>query len=382
MIDISTLPIVVWPISCFDRSRENPLPVYNRWYWLDWSTLSPEQVIEVLTILQLQDRGPERRHSPEGFDDAVVTMSIQSRASDTRLLEYRQLFAEIPDNDIAAFMEHENRRDRGFRTVRIGTEYFEDDTGTPITHYEMTQHVTGQEFPIIAGDSQSILRLGPASPVNASDWDSEKANTLAQFLDVVQRIAASQWIKSPVSMTSRSRSSGVKELLEATFPSDENTMSVLAYFRQLHAGDQLLLRSVDIYLAHCADDRKCWWINERKQSFETLVDSPPVPYDTDGKTRRQIIRMFMYGAGLLHSGSQHGDDNALNALIAKHGQHKAVIIFHSSLLDVFSIAVDVYHVVRQEFHYWINDSGLDSPTRFQISELFASYVTPKASSVT
>ena len=33
-------PLVYWIISCFDKRREKPLPVYNRVFLLDWSALS------------------------------------------------------------------------------------------------------------------------------------------------------------------------------------------------------------------------------------------------------------------------------------------------------------------------------------------------------
>jgi hypothetical protein len=227
--------------------------------------LSPAQATEILAILREQE--PARRHSPSGFDETIITMSFESPSSDSRMLKYRSLFSEVPGNDIKSFMQQDGRDTRGFRMVRIGTEYFENESGTPITSYQMMQHVSGQEFPIVVGDAESVLRLGPVPPATCETWNSEKANTIAQFLDVVQRICASRWFKSPPSITARASTSGVKELLEANFPTDEETLSVLAYFRQLHAGDRLLQRTVDAYVAHSSDDRKIWWAQERKASF-------------------------------------------------------------------------------------------------------------------
>ncbi len=375
MSESDPLPIVLWAVACFDRRRENPFPVYNRWYSLDWSKLTPEQGRDILGILRRREPAP--LHSPSGFDETVATLSFRSTSHDTAMLQYRSLFSEIPDNDAESFLQDAERRHCGIEFVSIEPEYFEDETGTPITSYEMIQHVSGQHFPIIVGDPESILRLGPVSPADIEHWHSEKANTIAQFLDIVQRICASQWMRSPLSITTLSRTCDLSELLEAAFPTDEKTMSVLAYFRQLHAGDRLLVKAVDAYVAHCGDDRKRWWVDERRQLFTHLVDSPPMPFNTDGATRREIVRMFMYGAGLLHSSSQHGDDAALNAFVAKHGQHKTVVIFNSCLKDFLRIALDIYYVVRQDFQHWLN-MGLAGPTRFQIPQLFAGYLKANA----
>jgi hypothetical protein len=357
-------------ISCFDRRKAKPLPVYNRWYWLDWSELAPDLVAEIASILA-EPKG--KSHSPTGFDSSVVTMTYGGQSLDGRLLAYRKLFREVPDNDVQAFLQCDGRIDRAFRQISFGGDYFEDETGTSITRHEMLKHVTGQEQPIIVGDPKSVLALGPAAPKDTTTWNSEKANRLAQFLDVVQRIRSSTWLQSSPSISYIARSSVPPEVLTATVAADDQTMAILAYFRQLHAGDALLTKSVDAYLEHCGDARKAWWVAERRQAFVAMIDLPPAPWITDGVTRREIVAMFMYGAGLLHSESKHGHDVALRAFVAKHGQHKAVFIFNSCLLDFFRVAVQLYYVVRQDFHHWVGAMGLVGPTRISIQDLFASY---------
>ena len=218
-----------------------------------------------------------------------------------------------------------------------------------------------------------MLALGPAAQKDTATWNSETANRLAQFLDVVPRIRSSTWLQSLPSISYVARSSVPPEVLAATVAADDETMAVLAYFRQLHAGDALFTKSVDAYLEHCGDGRKAWWVDERRQAFVAMIDSPPAPWITDGATRREIVAMFMYGGGLLHSDSKHGDEVALQAFVAKHGQHKAVFIFNSCLLDFLRIAVHLYHVVRQDFHHWVAEMGLVGPTRISIQDLFASY---------
>ena len=130
------------------------------------------------------------------------------------------------------------------------------------------------------------------------------------------------------------------------------------------------------YIAHAGDGRKQWWVNERKQSFESLVDSPPAPDNTNGQTRRQIIQMFMYGAGLLHSSSKYGDDAALDAFISHHGKHEAVMIFNSCLMDFFRITATIHPVIRQDYHHWVNVDGLATAARVAIPNLFEGFTSP------
>lgn len=375
MSDERELPVLLWPISCFDRRRENPLPVYNRWYWLDWDHLTPEQTKDILSIVQAK-MNRESPHKPVGFDETVITMSVGASNTDAHMLKYRQLFAEVPDNNVEAFFNDPLRHQRNFQTVSVATEYFEDETGTPVSNYEMMQHVSGQEFPIIVGNAESVLRLGPVSAVNTNDWSIDKANTIAQFLDVVERIHVSDWYRSPRFITSLTHKTEESQLLEAGFPDDEDTMSVLAYFRQLHAADKLVTKACEAYIAHAGDGRKQWWVNERKDSFESLIDSPPMPYNTNGRTRRHIIQMFMYGAGLLHSSSNHGDDAALDAFISQHGKYESVMIFNSCLMDFFRVAATIHPVIHQDFHHWVNTDGLAAAARVTIQNLFQGFTSP------
>ena len=375
MSDECELPVLLWPISCFDRRRENPLPVYNRWYWLDWDQLTPQQTNEILAIVEAKNNR-DSPHKPVGFSETVITISVGSPTFDTHMLKYRSLFTEVPGNDVEAFFNDPVRHHRGFQTVSIATQYFEDENATPVSDYEMMQHVSGQEFPIIVGDPKSVLRLGPVSAVNTNNWSIDTANTIAQFLDVIERIHTSDWYRSPRFITSLTHKTEESQLLEAGFPDDEDTMSVLAYFRQLHAGDKLVSKACDTYVAHAGDGTKQRWVNERKQSFGSLIDSPPVTYDTKEKTRRQIIQMFMYGAGLLHSSSKNGEDAALDTFILQHGKHEAVMIFNLCLMDFFRVAATIHPVIRQDYHHWVNTDGLAAAARLTIPNLFKGFTSP------
>ena len=376
MADENEFPLVMWVIPCFDKRKEKPLPVYNRTFFLDWSNLSKDETAEVLAILT--DKPSESKHSPVGFDSAIVTMTQKHDAPDWRMLKFRQHFFEPTESEREERFEEAQQGRRDFKFVQLNAEYFEDENCNAITEYEMIQHVSGQENPIIVGDYKSITRLGPIAPKATDEWDQKKAETIAHFLDVVRRIAASSWYRSPQSityLTSRESEKGEKltdsTLLEALFPNDEQTTAILGYFRQLHAGDKLLVNACDTYIAHCSDSRKAWWIDERKQAFEKMVDTEPAPFQV-GYTRREIVRMFMYGAGLLHANSKYGDDQKLADLIEARGRHIAVAVFNQCLWEFLRIAAQVYNVIRQDFDSWITDHGLQGPGRDDIGTLFQS----------
>lgn len=362
-------PKLFWCIPCFDRRKEKPFPVCQKWYWLDWDELSPEDTEAVTAVLE--DQKPKQAFAPNGLGESVTTFYFGHDGTDERWFHYRHLFKEVPENDFVALIPQHGQRT--WDMVRVPGEYFEDETGSPITSYEMIQHVSGQEFPIILGDPNSIMRLGTVDPVNVGEWTEEKANTIAQFLDVVTRIWQSRWLHQRLSMSAKTDPLGAKELLEAVFPDDHDTMAVLAYFRQLHAGDKLLGNAVDAYVSHCGDRRKIDWVNERKHRFEVLVDSPPT-FDTGGKTRREVLQMFMYGARLLHGGTPHQNaDKRLEELISRLGKHETVMMFNMCLRDFYGVANNVYHVVRQDFQHWIDNCSLAAPTRSEITDLFAGY---------
>ena len=184
------LPTVFWSVSCFDKRRAQPFPVYNRHFELDWSLLNDQQVCDVLAIVCPKTG---KAHSPSGLDSTVISIQRSRNQPDNRMLAYRKYFTErfedaAEDNRLAC---------TSFVCVNLNREYFEDENGEEISHYAMIQHVSGQSEPVIIGDPDSVLRLSQSTPVNVSEWSEQSANTLAQFLDVIRRICSSDWYRRP-----------------------------------------------------------------------------------------------------------------------------------------------------------------------------------------
>ena len=373
----TTFPLLYWIISCFDKRRDKPLPVYNRIFSLDWSELSEAEQTEVLGIVR--DPSKESKHKPVGFDSAVVTMSHGPSKSDRRMIKFRPHFKLLSDDEFKKICKE---RPRELEQANITGEYFEDETGRPITDYEMMQHVTGQEYPIIAGDARSVLRLGPIAPKLIAEWSVAMANTIAHFIEVIQKIAASAWYRGQKSITyevkTGDRDSFLPKpadarLLEAIFPYADETTAVLAYFRQLHAKDKLLVEATEAYLKHCNHGGKRFWVEHEKQGFVSAIDAPPGILETK-RTQRRILQLFMYGAGLLHSTSNNGADIELAEFIEEHGEERAVAIFNGCLMRMFGSAAPIYHVIKQEFDHWLTHCSLAPPDRTAIDELFQNYV--------
>lgn len=374
MIDLNRLPYVRMSVALFDRTLENPLPLGRKSLLLDWGKLSDEEIVDAFRILNVQSS----KFSPNGFDETLITLSIGGAQSKSEMIKYRKAFIEFSET------EFEERRSF-LANFRIGGhilsaphEYVEDENGTQISMHDIIAHMTGNESVVLAGDPGSVLRLGKTAPTSESGWTVEKANTVAQFLDVVERLYHSEWYRCGPSITSLSRTTGKSEMLEAIFPDHIQTVSVLAYFRQLHAGDKLLVKSCDVYLDHVGSESKRCWIDYEKQIFKANIDSAPVGPGA-GKitaTRREILQMFMYGGGLLHSTSNDGSDRRLASLIEQLGKHEAVFLFNSCLWDIYRSAQNVYHVIKQDFDYWITEKGFAAPTRLEIPDLFSGFELP------
>ncbi|WP_145360084.1 hypothetical protein [Alienimonas californiensis] len=374
MADQTSFPVIICPVQCFDRTRENPFPLYVKWYWIDPDRLSVSKRQELREVLVAGNRSP---HSPKGFDEVVVTVSSASLPSGRTLLRFREHFQEVPQNDRESFMSANSAASRGANIGGIDPDYTEDEQGRPISMYEMIQHVSGQEFPIIMGDPGSVLRLGPTPAVNTKKWNVKRANCIAQFLEVVERIQESDWRRSPHTATwTASRHGGDTTVQETAFPTDHQSQAVLAYFRQLHAKDKLFAKACETYLEHVGDQRKRVWVHHEKEQFVALVDSPPAPYDAGGATRRQVLQMYMYGAGLLHSSADYGDDKRLSQLIEERGHAYALTVLNSCLMDFLRCAAKVYPVIRQDYEHWVSTQGLTPPTRQSIKDLFRNISTP------
>ena len=177
-------PLVLWKISCFDKRSPNPLPLDGKSYALDWSLVSPDEEREILSILNGQERDTERAH-PADMNEVIVTVTHGFVQRDRRMLEYRRCFKECDVSKFAPFSADDLWR-QPLYFVPFDPDYTEDETGAPITQLEMFRHLSGHDDFVLMGDVESVLRFGPTEPINVEAWKSESADTISQFLSVVE----------------------------------------------------------------------------------------------------------------------------------------------------------------------------------------------------
>jgi hypothetical protein len=366
------LPTVIWVIPVFDSNSPSPFPLKNRTLVLEWNALNEEQVRECLEILRDRDTPLP---NPSSLTSTVMSISRNTTQPDERMLSFRSFFNEKELGENC----YEQRRGVW---VNLNREYIEDENGIEISMHQIIQNITGCEYPIIAGEPDSVLRLPPAVP-NPKSWSKESANTIAQFLEVVELIHASDWIKCTPKLTIEVQSirdqteipsQESTTLLESIFPNVRETQSVLPFFRQLHSKkDRLFRKACEQFVSICNDPARNDWIHDQLISFEEMIESPPIPFGGP-HSRKKIIEMYMYGARLLHSESDHGDDQKLHEFIEQQGIPRVASAFNASLWDILNYATSTYRVIKRDFDYWLQHCELERPTRIAIPNLFENVI--------
>ena len=104
----------------------------------------------------------------------------------------------------------------------------------------------------IPGNPEAVLCLGPSAIRDRAGWTIGTANSLANFMQVVELIYRSKWRTSPLQFPMRFGDKEVGDAVRAVFPAMESTASVLPYFRQLYSEpDALFKKSCDNFKESC-----------------------------------------------------------------------------------------------------------------------------------
>ncbi len=170
--------------------------------------------------------------------------------------------------------------------------------------------------------------------------------------------------------------SGSTHLAEMRIPNVEKTMAILAFVRQLfaeHKQDGLFAATCEVFTQHCGDSGKVDWMNERVSSFTNRLGSPTGFFDLGARSCRDVLNMFLYGAGLMHAKPhfRHREDDKLASAIEEFGRERVVSAFHFTLHSVMEIPFSAYKVIRKELQYWLADCAMTKPSRVQLATLFA-----------
>lgn len=225
-----------------------------------------------------------------------------------------------------------------------------------------------KNFPIVKGDANSVLRIGPVSMKNRGDWQQHDSDLFAQFLQVNRQISKSRWSSADC----RFKSQGGR-LIEGTFPDIEDFVYAAVYFRQLiHRGmyDQLFSRVCDRYTHFIDFFGKAAWVHAEKEQFANTLKSPTL--ELPDYTIEQIFEAFIYGARILH-GMPHDQSTSqrhFHEINSNFDREIVLYSLHSSLKELQNHLSRVAAVIHQDFSHWIQNCNLPLPNVIWHSNLF------------
>ena len=363
---------VSWVIPTFDRRIKGPFPLPSRYYQLDWTKASESDRAEIIRILGISDNSNKEEFV--GFGKQSVTFSVGANKPDERMLRFRQMFVEKSIEDVKELTSDSKRSYRVFKGVNIHREYFEDETGREISFPEMVQIATGRKN-AIPFDCEYIVQLGPCPICAKEKWSVDKSNTLFNFIQVVRLIWRSSWARKKASVTTHFIN---KEhiVVGSDFPAVESMCAVLTLFRQLYARDALMKNACEIYEEHCSNaTRKEWVVFCRKEFKQRLDGNPFLFFHLQGCSVKQLFNAFLYGTGIVHSPIDRNRANrkTLSMLVKQYGREKVMMAVNESFWMVLKYAVDVFHVVKQDYEYWTEQGGCAKSDMFDIYSLLQSH---------
>lgn len=359
--------LVFWVIPTFDRRIKGPMPPPTHYYVLDWAKASENKRAEIIKILGISDDSHKQDLVRIGITSE--TFSVGANKPDERMLRFRRMFVEKPIEELKQLTSDSKLPYRVFKGVNLNREYFEDETGQEISVREMLQIATGNKN-IILFDAESIAKIGPTDICAKETWTVDKANTLFNFIQVVRIIWRSSWTQKKSVITISSGS-----VVKCDFPTVENMCAVLTLFRQLYAKDALMKNTCEIYNEHCNNTTKKSWVDDRLKMFKQSLDTSPQFIQLQGCTVRQLFNAFLYGTGMVHSPGNRDRENRnrLSDLVRQHSREKLIMAVNESFWMALNYAVNVFHVVKQDYEHWTEQEGCAKSDMFDIYSLLQSH---------
>ncbi|MEJ0091244.1 MAG: hypothetical protein WDM80_16050 [Limisphaerales bacterium] len=243
-----------------------------------------------------------------------------------------------------------NSKIKHFIPVNLHFEYFEDETGRPISKIGIYQFKTGEANPVIPFEPQSIVRLGPAPIREGKSATKEDSETIAHFFEIVDLLTSSSWYRSPPVLTFRTRSESAE--VDSLFPNVREMQEAILAIRQLYSSDNLFNRAVNCYAKLCGESKKVDWVTIIKEHFSKFLDGPNSFPMLSGVTVRGLIDVFLYGGKFVHA-NEANKQQKLQALILAHGRAQVVMAVQTSFRRIVDTARLVYPVLMQDYFHWL-----------------------------
>jgi hypothetical protein len=256
----------------------------------------------------------------------------------------------------------------GFRCVSLD-EYFEDDRGNALDTVGLVKVISGHPDPIIAGNPRSVTRLGPSSMRMTEKWTPEKANDIAHYLQIIEKVTESDWYRSPFEMECIGGDAKTQKVIGFRQPPAKATREVLLSLRQLYSNDDVFNFACNHYMQHVDHDGKRLWVKDRKTVFNAALTGEPFIFKIDGYTLRDVLDLFMYGCGEVHRRSADGIEEKFRNAIEKLGKEHVMMSFGTSIQALLVPAIQTYEVVSQDFTYWTQTQGAAGPNRLNLDDL-------------
>ena len=358
--------LVSWVIPTFDRRIKGPMPPPTLYYELDWTKASGNEQAEIIEILGISDNS--KKEEFVGLGKQSETFSIGATNLHERMLQFRQMFVGKSTDHLKRLTS--DSKIRVFTGVNINRDYFEDETGQEISVQEMIQIVEGNKN-LILFDVENIAKIGPTDICSVEKWTVDKANILFNFIQVVRVIWRSSWFRKSPTITMSSGS-----IVKSDFPTVENMCSILTLFRQLYAPSDKLMKEVcEVYGEHSSNATKKIWVSDCLKRFNQSLDTIPFFIQSQKCTTKDLFDAFLYGTGMVHSpenrNSKHRD--ALSKVVEQCGREKVIMAVNESFRRAFQCAVDVFHIVKQDYEHWTKRNGRKKSNMFDIYSLLRSH---------
>lgn len=361
--------LICWYIQTFDRTKANPFPLECRIWYLEWEIVPEQTRREILAVLK---PGSPVKSSPAVESkpgDSETTLTFAGRDLRMEMMRtYRQYFRQRPDFDIATCLQQPGTSLKNLIPVNL-IEYFEDEAGNPMSKIDIFKFKTGEEYPVIPFDPESVLRLGPSPIHPARPANLDDSNTIAHFLETVGYVAHSSWYRSLPALTFRTQDQ--KSQIDSSFPNPSETQGVLLALRQLYASDKLFDKALKSYSRICGDTKKVEWVEQIKKEFDKFLEvsgSFPV---VAGASVRELLDAFLYGSRIAHS-HERDQQERLQSLITAHGRPQVIMAVHAAFRQLMIFSLTVLPVVEQDYLHWLETRQCPKRTDMPIGELLSS----------
>lgn len=361
--------LIYWPIRTLDRTKANPFPLEQRIWYLEWEIV-PEQIRQdILGILKPASAANSSAGEASIPGDSETTLTFSGRNMRLEIMWiYRQYFRQRPDFDITTCLQQPGTPLKHIIPVNL-IEYFEDEAGNPLSKIDVYKFKTGEDFPIIPFDSESVLRLGPSDLHPDRPPTQEDSNTIAHFLETISYVTHSRWYHSPPALTVRARNNETQ--IDSAFPDAFETQEVLLALRQLYASDKLFNKAVKSYMRICGNAKKVTWMQQIKTEFDKYLNGTGTFVNAPGITVRELLDTFLYGSRIAHS-LEREHQAKLESLIAAHGRSQIVMAVHASFRQLLNHAICVFPVIKQDYNHWLASGKCPKHSGLPIQELLSS----------